>query len=225
MLARGIPDAIRPDNENIFRTGAARRAIEALGTDARYAAPHRLNDKAPLERFVLTIKKALFRRLPGYKGVHTRCQKAARKHVDDLLELPELRARIAAWISNAYHGRPKVYLELGGVRRSPEDVWRDFVRFRAAPDACVLDVLLLKDDTARTAHGEGIKLTCDGRHRLCNAPDLARHIGERVWLRYNPYDMESVLVYRTSDNLRIGEAFDQVSAATSFKSPAVACHR
>jgi transposase InsO family protein len=205
--ARGLPTVLMPDNGKDFRASSVVSSVSALGIRLEYCPPHHPNSKPEIERWFGTITRGLLARTRGYKGAHMKSAGAAAKHIPKLLTLPALRSKIEAWVVDTYHARPHTGLE-AELDGQPMSVWQRTVQLRemAAAD---LDVLLLKRDRIRKVNRAKLRLKLEGqRGRYYTAPELVEYHGQKVQLRYNPDDMESVLLYDATTGDRICEAWE-----------------
>jgi putative transposase len=168
--------------------------------------PYYPNRKGKIERWFLSLDRGCLRILPGHMDAIGRTREAAEKHVHLLLTIPQLRKEIERWIVADYHQR--THSETG---RKPAELWEETVRLRLPESEDALHLLLLKSDKERTVYNTGIEFKFRGSdertgHRYW-APDLIYHVGERVTLRYNPEDRESILVYSAATKEYICEAW------------------
>jgi hypothetical protein len=131
---------------------------------------------------------------------------AALKHVPELLTLQQLDREIARWLDEDYHVR-----EHSETGRAPAEYWNQAVRLNLPKSEDDLNLLLLKFDRGCTILNTGIKLTINGvRHRYWS-PQMAHFWNRIVKPRYNPEDMDSVLLYCAATGKFLCEAFDMLA--------------
>jgi putative transposase len=187
----GQPAAATPDHGRDFRSHAVGASTEALGIILTFCPPHYPDMKGEIERWFRSLNTGCLAALPGYTPADGQSEGAAAKRVDTLLSVDQLRREIARWIVEDYHTRRH-----GTTRRTPAELWQETVRLRV-PDRAELDVLLLKADETRVVGRNGIRFTPTGAEaaRVYRADALVEHWRRTVTLRYNPEDLDSVLVY------------------------------
>lgn len=205
---RGIPEVLVLDHGKDFKAHSVAATVKALGIQLSFCPPHYPNLKAQIERWFGTLQRGLYARLPGYKGDHMKSEGAAAKRVRDLLTLPRLREETERWIVNAYHAHPHEGLSRGkDDEHTPAQVWEETVRLYER-EAKELDALLLKSDKVVTIQRGAVTLRINGQQkRIYVARELAMRAGQKVRLRYNPEDTESLLVYEHDTGKLIVEAW------------------
>jgi hypothetical protein len=117
-----------------------------------------------------------------------------------------LRKEIERWIVKDYHQR--THSETG---RKPSELWEETVRLRLPESDDALQLLLLKSDKERMVYNTGIKFkfgsSTEETGQWYWAPELAYHVGEKISIRYNPDDSDSILVYGAATKEYICEAW------------------
>lgn len=203
---KGLPRVLQPDRGKTFLAHAVISSLACLGVVPDPDPPYYPNRKGKIERWFLTLDRGCLRILPGHMDAIGKTREAAEKHVHTLLTIPQLRREIEHWIVSDYHQQTHSETE-----RKPAELWEETVRLRMPESEDALNLMLLKSDQERTVHNTGITFKfgdCDGEdERIYWAPELTFHIGERVRLRYNPDDRESVLVYSAAMDSYICEAW------------------
>lgn len=203
---KGLPFILQPDRGKVFLAHAVASSLAYLGVVLDPDPPYYPNRKGKIERWFLTLDRGCLRILPGHMDGVGRTLGAAEKHVNLLLTIPQLRKEIERWIVTDYH--QQTHSETG---RKPAEFWEETVRLRLPESDDALHLMLLKSDQERRVLNTGISFKLGdsdkGRGRLYWAPELTYHIGERVRLRYNPDDRESILVYGAATNRYICEAW------------------
>jgi transposase InsO family protein len=207
-LVRGLPAAFVPDNGKDFRAKSVDASMRALGVKLTFTRPRTPNQHGPIESFFRALDRGLLRGLPGHKSQGMVSQEAAQKRVHLLPELPGLRTSIINWTVEVYLQRVHEGISSGSVDRCPQEYWAETVRL-LEPESDQLDVLLLKSDMERTVGNTGIRLKWKGTPRMVFwHPRLAFEYGIKVRIRYNPEDLESILVYDAGTGEFLCEAWN-----------------
>ena len=185
-----------------FKSGATRQTLALIGTESHYCKPRNPDEKPRIERWFRTIQEDLLPTLPGYQHGADRGAAWTAGRVMGLLTVPQLRAEIAAWVRE-YHARPRLPGE-----PSREQRWRESAGLVAPVTAEDLDALLLKSDETRRIVRGTVRFTAHRRRPLRYfAENLAPLNGREVAVRYNPDDLESILLYDVETGVRLGEAW------------------
>lgn len=203
---RGLPSVLQPDRGTTFLANAVASSLAYLKVVLDPDPPYYPNRKGKIERWFLTLDRGCLRILPGHMDAIGRTREAAEKHVHLLLTVPQLRKEIERWIVTDYHQQTHSETE-----RKPSELWEETVRYRPPESEDALRLLLLKSDKERTVCNTGIEFKfgdADEENRaLYWSPELTYYIGEKVRLRYNPEDRESILVYSSTTAEFICEAW------------------
>ncbi len=203
---KGLPSILQPDRGVTFLAHAVVSSLAFLQVVLDPDPPYYPNRKGKIERWFLTLDRGCLRILPGHMDAVGRTREAAEKHIHVLLTIPQLRKEIERWIVSDYHQRIH-----SGTGRKPSELWEETVRIRLPAGEDALNLLLLKSDKERTVRNTGIKFNFDSPNKVNEqlywAPELTYHVGERVRLRYNPEDRESILVYSVATREYICEAW------------------
>ncbi|HEX8495342.1 MAG TPA: Mu transposase C-terminal domain-containing protein [Pyrinomonadaceae bacterium] len=208
---QGFPFVFQSDRGKDFVSRAVAATLGRLGTLPDPDPPCYPNRKGKVERFFQTLDSGCLRLLPGHMDAIGRSDGAAAKRVNELLTLPQLCQEIERWIDEDYHRR--THSETG---RKPAELWEETVRLRLPESEDDLNLLLLKDDVARTVKNIGIDFTLNGARHTYMSPVLLDHYKSKVRIAYNPEDLESVLVYDSGTGKFICEAFDMRSDNPHF---------
>jgi putative transposase len=205
-MNKGRPAIVQPDRGKTFLAHAVISSLSYLGIALDPDPPYYPNRKGKLERWFLTLDRGCLRILPGHMDAIGKTRESAEKHVHLLLTVPQLRKEIERWIVKDYHQRIH-----SGTGRKPAELWEETVRLRLPASEEALHLMLLKSDKERRVYNTGIQFNFRdspaGEGHTYWGPELADRIGERVQLRYNPEDQESVLVYSAATNEYICEAW------------------
>lgn len=173
MLKRSVPRRFYFDNGQIFRSRLLLALCARLGIQLIHTRPYQPQGRAKLERWFLTVRRSFL----------------ARVDADQCSDLDVLNRLLFAWVEGEYHQRP--HRGLGG--ETPLDRWlRLSDGIRPLPLDVDLDALFM-DETSRRVSKDGT-LTLAGR-RFEAGP---RFIGRKVTIRFDPFDLRSVLVLSDS---------------------------
>lgn len=205
LVGWGVPEIAKTDNGQDYVSKHISRIFQALGIEHQISAPFCPWQKPFIERFFRTFSHDLLELLPGYIGHNVADREAlrARQQFSDRLfvkngtvELPGLTAPALQdfcdrWITG-YHNRP----HRGLKGRTPQQriaAWS--APLRALPDPRVLDLLLLEapggDGWRTITKAYGVRV--DTFDYL--APELGRHVGERIRVLYDPEDAARVYCF------------------------------
>jgi putative transposase len=202
----GIPSIFESDRGKDFLSHAVLATLAALGTIHEPDPPRYPNMKGKVERFFKTLESGCLSILPGYMRAVGTSEGAAIKRVNELLTIQQLDEEIARWIDEDYHQRK--HSETG---RAPAEFWEDTKNLRLPTSEDDLNLLILKYDKECTVINTGIKFTLGGDKYRYGCDELVYHYKRKVRLRYNPDDMESVLVYCAATGEYLCEAFNMLS--------------
>jgi len=173
MLKRGVPRRFYFDNGQIFRSRLLLALCARLGIQLIHTRPYQPQGRAKLERWFLTVRRSFLTRID--------CDQSG--------GLDELNRLLFAWIEGEYHQRP--HRGIGG--ETPLDRWLKLSDgIRPLPLDVDLDALFMDETTRRVAKDGTLALK--GR-RFEAGP---RFIGRKVEVRFDPFDLRSVLVYMDS---------------------------
>lgn len=167
ITKHGIPRMVYWDNGSAYRATQLRKMAARLGCEIVFATPYAPEGKGKIERFWGTLKAVFY----------PEAQAAGIQSLDELNEF------LWAWLERHYTHR--VHSETG---QSPIERWeagREHVRM-IGPDE-LADTFLWEEDRTVTKTGD-IQL---GGNRY---PVPAELIGQRVVVRYDPYDLAEVRV-------------------------------
>lgn len=170
FLKRGLPKRLYVDNGQVFRSKNLLQAAAQLGFTLMYTRPYKPQGRAKLERFFLTLRKAFLGRLDL-------------NHVTDLAHLNRL---LWAWIEGEYHTTLHK-----GIGEAPLDRWlRLAEHIRPAPADLDLERVFLSR-VQRRVKKDGT-FTIDGKSFEAGV----RFVGEKIDVRYNPFDLRRALISR-----------------------------
>jgi transposase InsO family protein len=118
-----LPDAVTFDHGKVYISAHITNACEELGISLQPARKYTATDKAPLERFFLTLRTGLLDLLPGYKGESPQAKGIG---IEDevVYSVSQLEEIIREWVGLVYHRSVLDALsdeQLPGLRLSPLD--------------------------------------------------------------------------------------------------------
>jgi putative transposase len=199
----GIPTRFESDRGSDFLSYAITATLVDLHCHPEPDPPRHPDSKGKIELMFRTIDSGCLRILPGHMDAVGVTEEAALKRVHEFYTLRQLDKEIARWIDKDYHRR-----EHSETGREPLKFWESTKRLRLPASEDDLNLLILKYDKVCTVLNTGIKFMLDGVKHKFWSPELAYHWKRKVCLRYNPEDMDSVLVYCAATGEFLCEAFD-----------------
>jgi len=189
LLKRGVCSKLYVDNGKIFRSRAILALTARLGIQLIHSAPYRPQGRAKVERFFGTVRRSFLSRV----------------EVSRLSGIGELNRLLFAWVEGEYHLRPHRGLE----GETPLDRWvRLSEGIRPLPAEIDLDRLFLEETTRRVKKDGTLTL----KGKTFEAGPL--FIGQRVVVKYDPFDLRRVLVTGRSEEET--EAFPVDLAANRY---------
>jgi putative transposase len=215
---KGRPVRVRPDNGRDFKSAQVKLAFARLGIILDFAKPYHPDGKGNIERFFRTLYTSCISKLPGCMAKCGTSRGAAEKIVDSLLTLQQLRELIEAWIVEDYHQRTH-----SATGRKPAELWEERARIYM-PRQTDLNSLLMKT-TPRTITNRGIQLMIDGFKGRFWAPELTDFWRQKVEVRYNPDDLNSVIVYSVGTGKFICEAWLMGKKDSRYTKEDILTHR
>lgn len=199
---RGIPEVVQPDNGKDFRSHAVEVSFAYLKIGLDFDPPYYPNRKGKIERFFLTLDRGCLRALPGHMEATGRSETTAEYFVQTLLTRKQLVTEVEKYIVDEYHQRTH-----SATGRKPAEHWEESVRLRMPESVDALNNMLLKFDATRKVGTVGVSFTykrCGGDYW---APALVELIGCDVRIRFNPEDLQSILLYDNFTEEYICEAW------------------
>ncbi len=198
----GLPERLVMDNGADFTSHRIKLLLAELHTVVEYCDPHVPDQKGEIEALFGTITRELLPTLPGSTKGKDRGTPWSDARVAGLLTIDRLREIIHAWIINEYH--PRQHSQTG---EAPIKRWASAAGLVQPVGAQELDPLLLVSEATRKVVRGMIRFTPPGKRvRRFYAPELHAYTGERVQIRYNPDDLESILLYSARGE-RLAEAW------------------
>jgi putative transposase len=201
-IVRGIPEVVQADNGRDFRSHAVEISFAYLKIRLEFDPPYYPNKKGKVERFFLTLDRGCLRALPGHMDATGRSEATAMYHVQTLLTRQQLTREIEKYVVDEYHQR--MHSE---TRRKPAEHWEQSVRLRMPESTDALNRMLLKFDETRKVRTVGVSFKYKGHGGDYWAPALVELIGSDVKIRFNPEDLQSILLYDNFTEQYICEAW------------------
>lgn len=213
----GIPKRILADNGREFLTfdlggrGFRKKSkhaeldpatiMDRLQIDFRTALVRNARAKI-IERSFLTIKEEFSKLFQAYTGGNTQERPERLKYIekdpDKLTVLEDFEAFLEYYIEGIYNNRPHRGLGMRGM--TPNQVFaRCLVEQRkASPEE--LNIMLLRSTRLQKITRAGVKLNFYGKDVFFIDEDMTmNHQNEKVYVRYNPSDLETVRIYDEQD--------------------------
>jgi putative transposase len=187
---RGIPEVVQPDNGRDFRSHAVEVSFAYLKIRLEFDPPYYPNMKGKIERFFLTLDRGLLRALPGHMNAVGHTAGAAVNYVDTLLTRKQLIREVEKFIVEDYHARTH-----SETKRKPGEHWEQTVKLRMPESLDSLNRMLLKFDETRKVNQVGVSFKYKGQGGDYWHPALVDCIGRDVQIRFNPEDMQRILLY------------------------------
>lgn len=192
----GKPNVLQPDRGKDFMSHAFLGSLALTKIEVDPDPPYYPRRKGKVERWFRTLNDGCLCLLPGFMKNTSVREKVAEQYVPVLLTRKQLLKEIETWIVESYHER--VHSE---TNRKPAEFWENTVRISMPESDDILDSLLLKSDVVRTVQNTGVKFTVSSKQSAGVrggdywSPELAYYWKREVRVRYNPEDLESILLY------------------------------
>jgi putative transposase len=199
---KGLPQVVQHDQGSDFMSHLLRAWFEDLNVAVDPNPPRYPNATGKIERFFDTLDRGYLRILPGHTDAVGTTEGAAANHLDRLLTREQLKDEITRFIVEDYH-----QWRHGETDAIPAERWEESMGIPRMPAGDDLKYLLPMYPEERTVTKTGIHFTVDGKGGLYWAPGLGESWKEKVNVRYNPEDMQSVLVYAADTSEYLCEAW------------------
>jgi len=199
---RGLPSILQPDRGKDFMSHTVASSLSSCHIILDPDPPYYPRRKGRIERWFRTLNDGCLKMLPGHMDAVGTTSGAAQKHIPVLLTRRQLMREIENWIVDDYHQR--VHSE---TKRKPAELWEETVHLRLPESEEALHVFLLKSDKIRTVTKTGISFMKGKGGGNYWSPDITFHWKRQVRLRYNPEDLESVLLYDATSGEYLCEAW------------------
>ncbi len=233
-LTRGLPEIVKTDNGQDYKARDFITTMAALEVEQVFCPPFSPEKKPHVERFIGTLQRDLFARLPGFVGhnvadaqaIRARKTFAQRLGVSDAdafavqLTAAELQREVLAWLETY---RMRLHSSLG---RSPQAEAEALALGKGAaikplPQPRDMDICLLPLIGEHTVGKEGIR--AEGTRFI--APWVGALAGTRILVRLDPADMGLVYCFDPVTHDFIGEAYAPERAGLDRRAMAVESKR
>lgn len=221
ILRFGVPRSIYVDNGSEFLThdiggrGHRRRAdwnkdplpptiLSFLNIEMHNAIVRNAKAK-PIERTFCTFKNDFSRCIETFCGGTVVERKESLKWILKHGKIPtdmQIKAALSLFIDGDYNIAPYGGKERRYKGKRRIDVWNESIldtEFRVA-DAANLDMLLKRVSRPQKISRNGVYVTIAGEKVWYYGKETILHIGEQVYVRYDPADPSSVRVYSMEDD-------------------------
>lgn len=226
IMKYGIPKMIYSDNGREFLTHdiggkgfRERKAyreseehrpptiLELLGIEFRTALVRNAKAKI-IERAFRTVKEEFSRLYEGYTGGHIKERperlKALAKNPDNFTILEDFTEFVDHWLAGVYN--KQVHSGKGMAGRSPDEVWEKYLMEQRVAKPEELNLMMLRNSNMQKVKRNGVLLTFYEQELWYRNDDIClQHFDEKVYVRYDPDDLNTVRVYNEQDRF-IGEA-------------------
>lgn len=208
----GIPNRILSDNGREFLTfdiggrgfrKAANKEVdpetilERLGIDFKTAMVRNARAKI-IERTFETVKNEFSKLFEHYTGGNIlerpERMKKLGKDIDHMMVLEDFAGFVDTWITGYYNMRASQGIGMHGM--TPDQAYSKYLVEQRRASAGELNLMLLRSARLQTVRRDGVKLKFYDRDIYFLSDELImNHQGEKVFIRYNPDNLESVRVY------------------------------
>lgn len=219
ILRFGIPKAVYFDNGREFLThdvgGKGHRTrksdqdvtepptiLQRLGIEMHNAIVRNAKAK-PIERTFYTVKSQFSKSFSGFCGgtILERPESLKRRIKNKAIPQDyEVRSHLETWIDGEYNLQEYGGSEAKYRGMSRLDVWNEEIRsIRKAADA-ELNLMLMRSTRTQKIKRNGVYITFAGEKIwYMNPEETILHLGEEVYVRYDPADLKTVRLYNTQD--------------------------
>ncbi|MBR1568682.1 MAG: DDE-type integrase/transposase/recombinase [Lachnospiraceae bacterium] len=181
--------------------------LDLLGIEFRTAIVRNAKAKI-IERSFRTVKEQFSRLFEGYTGGHVLERperlKGLAKDAENFTAVEDFRIYVDAWIDGVYNKEP--HTGDGMYGKCPDEVYAaNLIEMRTAlPEE--LNLMMLRNGSIQKVKRNGVLLKFYDKELWYRTDDLCiSHFDEKVYLRYDPDDLEHVRVYDLKDRF-IGSA-------------------
>lgn len=178
--------------------------LQRLGIEMRNAIVRNAKAK-PIERTFSTVTMQFSRMLEGYCGgtIFQRPESLKRRIKDGKLPCDfEIREALEQWIDYDYNVQDYGGAETQFSDMSRIEVWNESIKesgVRLAEESD-LNLMLMRSTRIQKIKRDGVYITIGGEKLwYMDYENTYRHLGEEVYVRYDPADLTSVRVYDKND--------------------------
>ena len=136
------------------------------------------------------------------------------KDLDKLTVLGDFETLTEWYLEGRYNNRSNDGIGMNGM--TPNQVYKKYLVEQRMATTDVLNLMMLRSTRLQKVHRGQVKLTFYGKDIYFRCSELMNHIGEQVYVRYNPKELEKVRIYDSEDRF-LFEA-DQVKELSYFAS-------
>lgn len=217
----GLPDMILSDNGREFLThDIGGRGFRKKGKDSkedheiptildnlgiRFTTAMVRNARAKIiERAFLDVKNNFSKMFDGYTGgtIAERPERLKKtgKDADNFTLLPEFVQYVDKYIRFIFNKHKHQGVGMNG--RSPDQVYAACMVEKRIATPEQLNLMMMRHTRMQKVSKEGVYLNLYGQKVYYQSEDLIlRHIGKKVYIRYNPDDMTEVRIYSEEDRI------------------------
>ncbi|XJZ27746.1 DDE-type integrase/transposase/recombinase [Bacillota bacterium Lsc_1132] len=188
ILKHGVPEMVYVDNGAIYSSHHFARICGRLGTQLKHTRPYRPQGRGKQEKFFRFVDQSFVPE--AYDLIEQ----------GKIITIADLNRFFAAWLEVAYH--QKVH---NSFKQRPEDRYRKCDRpIRMIPPNELMEVFLLEEtrkvDKTNCISLMGVAYEVE--------PGL---VGEKIQLRFDPYDMSIIQVWKDEKRLKDAVVMEQRS--------------
>ncbi len=239
----GIPKRILSDNGREFLTfdvggrGFRKQArnseldpetiMSRLGIEFHTAMVRNARAKI-IERTFLTVKEEFSKLFEHYTGGNTLERperlKKLMKETGKMSVLEDFAGFVDTWIAGYYNQRPTSAAGMRGM--TPDQAFAKYLAEQRKAPAEELNLMLLRSTRMQKVRRDGVRLQFYGRDIWFVSDELVySHLGEEVFVRYNPDDLSGVRIYDRNERFLMEASQDrQISYFASKEEVAQKMH-
>ncbi|WP_243140260.1 DDE-type integrase/transposase/recombinase [Candidatus Syntrophocurvum alkaliphilum] len=178
LLRRGIPQVVYLDNAKVYRSTLFHEACARMGTAISHTEPYDAASKGKIERFFRTVRDRFLPLIPKKPS-----------------SLEELNNAFLRWLEEDYHRRIHSALKI-----SPLDKYMSQAsKIKVVDDPLWVNNLFLKREKRKVNNDSTISLY----NQFYEVSSI--FIGKRVEVRFDPKNMDKVMVYENDEFLEYGK--------------------
>lgn len=194
----GLPKLVKTDNGKDYISKHVKGFLAAMGIEQKCCVVRQPWEKPHIERFMRTLQhSAEWQMLPWSTGNSVAMQQALRKRREGDLVLPWTIAKFQEWIDkwvDSYHSRIHEGLGISPMARLASFRADGFVALMPKNLEETLLFAMMREDTVTVNKG-GINY----QGRFYVAEELVSHFGEKLAIKFDPEDVNQIIVYTTTD--------------------------
>jgi hypothetical protein len=195
----GVPSVLVIDGGSDYTSDRSQLLFESIGTTVEQCPPSYGDAKANMERWFGTLVSRLSG-LPGYTGAIGKSKEAGENQISTFLDYRRLRGKIEEFIRDYNH---TIHSQTG---EAPIERWKRSMGGKEPWVPEEMNLMLMRDEKERVIKNGGVNFKRPEGGGHYTAARLMDFHGERVFVRYNPEDLDSVLVYHAETYELLAEA-------------------